>query len=157
MACIKYSGRFLEPVAKTCLPISSNTTGRCSRFISNIDCNCFFALCKKNLIIIPMYSYFLMFLSTLLLYNYIKYDMNAMLITNSKIRSKSIPLIHYLRLRLPWRPFRARSLLPYPLREMVCKKHEYKTDQYLYKRDYTQLHCTTNDTCSIKNIYQSLM
>lgn len=74
MACIKYSGRFLEPVAKTCLPISSNTTGRCSRFISNIDCNCFFALCKKNLIIIPMYSYFLMFLSTLLLYNYIKYE-----------------------------------------------------------------------------------
>lgn len=48
IACMKYSGRFLEPVARTCLPISSNATGRCSRFISSIDCNCFFALYIKS-------------------------------------------------------------------------------------------------------------
>lgn len=43
---MKYSGRFLCPVANTCLPISSKTTGLDSRFINNMDCNCVFARCK---------------------------------------------------------------------------------------------------------------
>lgn len=39
IASIKCSGFFRDPVASTCRPISSNTTGLASRFISSTDCN----------------------------------------------------------------------------------------------------------------------